>query len=165
MNAGDQMKIEVGLPENFINKVQIGDRTEISLAAIEDEQFTGNVIEISPVVGESSTYPVSIEILDATSSIKPGMAAGVTFRTEQNPQKSSSTLTIPIKAVGEDGDGNFVFVIESTDGQTGYVVKQAIEIGAIINGGFEVRAGLSEGQLIATAGLQTLLNGQKVRLQ
>ncbi|GAG63280.1 unnamed protein product, partial [marine sediment metagenome] len=35
----------------------------------------------------------------------------------------------------------------------------------LTNEGFKIVSGLSEGQKIATAGLQTLLDGQKVKLQ
>ena len=167
LNAGDQMKIEVGLPENVINQVQLGMETEISFSALEGKKLKGSVIEISPILVESAaTFPVDIEIIDVTPDIRPGMAANVTFNFGSQVDKSADKpLTIPIKAVGEDGNGNFVFIIESEDGQTGQVKKQQIEIGQMTSDGFEIKSGLNEGQYIATAGLQTLLDGQKVRLQ
>lgn len=167
LNAGDQMKIEVGLPENVINQVQLAMETEISFSALEGKNLKGSVIEISPILVESAaTFPVDIEIIDVTPDIRPGMAANVTFNFgSQVEQSDDKPLTIPIKAVGEDGNGNFVFIIESEDGQTGQVKKQQIEIGQMTSNGFEIKSGLNEGQYIATAGLQTLLDGQKVRLQ
>ena len=73
-------------------------------------------------------------------------------------------IVVPIKAVGEDGEGNYVFLIETEDNKTGIVRKQTIKIGEITSNGFEVESGLEAGQLIATAGLQSLLDGQKVKL-
>ncbi|MEM7510822.1 MAG: hypothetical protein AAF388_07815 [Bacteroidota bacterium] len=40
-----------------------------------------------------------------------------------------------------------------------------MEIGDLSSDGFEILAGLSEGQYVATAGLQTLLDNQEVKLQ
>ncbi|WP_236669019.1 efflux RND transporter periplasmic adaptor subunit [Aquimarina mytili] len=166
LNAGDHTNIEVGLPENVINKVQLGMNPEISFSALGDKKFTGNVIEIAPIVGEgSATYPVKIDITDPTKEIKPGMTANVTFNFGNTQTSGDTALVIPVKAVGEDGEGNFVFLIESKDGTTGIAKKHRIEIGELTTAGFKIKNGLAEGQKIATAGLQTLLDGQKVKLQ
>ncbi len=166
LNAGDHTNIEVGLPENVINKVRLGMNPEISFSALVDKKFTGNVIEIAPIVDEgSATYPVKIDITDPAKEIKPGMTANVTFNFNQEQAKTDLALVIPVKAVGEDGEGNFVFLIESEDGTIGIAKKHRIEIGELTADGFKIISGLSEGQKIATAGLQTLLDGQKVKLQ
>ena len=64
-----------------------------------------------------------------------------------------------------DINKNFVFVIETEDNKVGVAKKQLITLGELTSEGFLVKDGLQEGQLIATAGLQTLLDGQKVKLQ
>ena len=166
LNAGNDINVSVGLPENVINKVISGMETELSFSAIEKTTFKGEVIEIAPIVdANSATYPVKIDIQNPTTAIKPGMATSVTFDFSDGESTSDTSLVIPVKAVGEDGDGNFVFIIESQDGLTGQVKKRKIEIGELTSNGFKVKSGLSSGDKIATAGLQTLLDGQKVRLQ
>ncbi len=165
LNAGGDVNIEVGIPENVINKVQLGMTTDVDLSALETK-FEGNVIEVSPIVDPSSaTYPVKVGIINPSAEIKPGMAANVTFNFKSADSAEGDALIIPLKAVGEDGDGNFVFVIESEDDKTGVVKKQIIEVGELTPDGFKVESGLTGGEKIATAGLQTLLDGQKVRLQ
>ena len=72
-------------------------------------------------------------------------------------------MVVPANAVGEDGNGRFVFIIEESDEMT-TVNKQPITIGNLTPEGFEVVSGLRIGQKIATAGLQTLLDGQEVKL-
>lgn len=167
LNAGDKTNIMVGLPENVINKVKLDMEPELNFSSIPGKTYTGRVIEISPIAeANSASYPVKIDITDATEAIKPGMSADVTFHFgESKPEQVDNTLIIPVKAVGENQDGNFVFLIESEDGKTGVVKKQTIVIGEITVGGFKVISGLTKGQIIATAGLQTLLDGQKVQLQ
>ena len=46
----------------------------------------------------------------------------------------------------------------------GTVKKQHVTLGDLNNEGFKVISGITEGQKIATSGLQTLLEGQKVSL-
>ena len=166
LNAGKEINVIVGLPENVINKTSLAMQTVLSFSAIKDQTFIGNVIEIAPVVDpNSATYPVKIDIVNSSKDIKPGMATNVTFNFSDSDTVSENYLVVPVKAVGEDGNGNFVFLIESLDSKTGQVKKQSIEIGELTSFGFEIKSGLSAGDKIATAGLQTLLDGQKVRLE
>ena len=91
------------------------------------------------------------------------MAANVTFDFGDR-EASNTTLVVPANAVGEDSNGRFVFLIEG-EGESAKVKKQAISIGDLTTEGFEIQSGLTLGQKIATAGLQTLLDGQEVKLQ
>jgi len=166
LNAGEKTNIMVGLPENVINKVFVGMKTALEFPSIEDNNFEGSIIEIAPIIDSNSgSYPVKIDILNVTESIKPGMTANVTFNFKGKTTKVENLLVIPVKAVGEDGNGNYVYIIDSEDGIKGVVKKQTIVLGELTTNGFKVKSGLEKGQKIATAGLQTLLDGQKVKLQ
>jgi multidrug efflux system membrane fusion protein len=166
LNAGTDINVLVGLPENMINKVQSGMETILSFSAIEKTEFKGEVIEIAPIVdANSATYPVKIDIQNPTEAIKPGMATNVVFDFSNAEKRADNSLVIPVKAVGEDGKGRFVFIITSKDGTTGTVNKRQVELGELTTDGFKVISGLANGDKIATAGLQTLLDGQDVRLK
>ncbi|WP_066630947.1 efflux RND transporter periplasmic adaptor subunit [Labilibacter marinus] len=166
LNAGDDVHVSVGVPENAINKINIGMTTKVIFSSIEDQDFEGNIIEISPIVDpNTSTFPVKIDIPKPANVIKPGMVANVIFTFGSNSNQESNQLVVPVKAVGEDSDGNFVMLIEATNDNIGVIKKQTISLGELTNEGFVVKSGLTEGQKIATAGLQTLLDKQKVKLQ
>ena len=73
------------------------------------------------------------------------------------------TVVVPSSAVGEDGTSRFVFLInDAADIAT--VKKHPITVGKLTPEGFEIKSGLTVGQKVATAGLQTLLDGQEVKL-
>ncbi len=166
LNAGDDLKIEVGLPESLVNRVNVGMETDLEFSAIEQGSFKGTVIEVSPAIDQSSsTYITAIGIVNPSADIKPGMAANVTFDFGSSDATTDNSLVVPVKAVGEDSNGNYVFIIETDDDKVGVVKKQTIEVGEITSDGFKISSGLDGGEKIATAGLQTLLDGQKVRLQ
>ncbi|WP_298551567.1 efflux RND transporter periplasmic adaptor subunit [uncultured Algibacter sp.] len=166
LNAGDGMKVEVGLPESVINKVKVDMTTKMDFSSIENKTFEGRIFEVSPSIDpNSSTYITAIEIINPIQDIKPGMAASVTFDFTNGDNKQSKSLIIPVKSVGEDGKGRFVFLITSKDDATGTVNKRYLELGELTADGFEVKNGLVAGDKIATAGLQTLLDGQDVRLK
>ena len=164
LNAGDKLNVQVGLPESVINLVTLDMTAQITFSSISDT-IQGKVFEISPVAETSSaTYPVKLLISNTNKNIRPGMAANVTFEFPNNNLNKNNYPIIPVKAVGEDSNGNFVFLVETEGDDKAKVVKQYVTIGTLTPDGFEIEKGLSNGQKIATAGLQTLLDNQTVRL-
>lgn len=164
LNAGEGMNIEVGIPENIINKVKVGMAAEINLSSL-STAFKGEVMEVAPIPDENSaTYTVKVLVKEPGDNIKSGMAANVTFNLNPDPS-AKKELVVPIKAVGEDSNGNFVFIVETENNETGIIKKRTLEIGKLQPEGFRVISGLKAGEKIAVAGLQTLLEDQKVRLQ
>jgi multidrug efflux system membrane fusion protein len=164
LNAGTEMKIELGIPENVINQVKKDMTVVINMSSLENEKFSGLITEVSPSIDpNTSTYPVSVKIIEPSKDIKSGMAANITFEFGST-EAATKTLVIPAKSVGEDATGNFVFLIEESDTKS-IVQKQPITVGKLTSEGFAVKTGLTAGQKIAIAGLQTLLDGQEVKLQ
>ncbi|MEM8926673.1 MAG: efflux RND transporter periplasmic adaptor subunit [Bacteroidota bacterium] len=164
LNSGTDMEISLGLPESVINGVSADMDVEVTFSALTDQTFQGKVTEVSPAVDtNTATYPVRVVVTNPSDAIKSGMAANVTF--DFGEEKVNNTvLVVPAHAVGEDSDGRFVFLVQD-QGEVTTVKKQPITVGNLSAEGFEVSAGLSAGQKIAVAGLQTLLDGQEVKLQ
>ena len=155
-------EIEVGVPEVLINNFKKGQLVTVEVPSAPDQKFNGKVQKVAFASGNSPTYPVIVSI-DHSKQIRPGMTANVTFQFD-NKQVKSKTLVIPAVSVGEDEKGNFVFLIDES-GNKIIVKKQPIIVGKLTSEGFEVSQGLAAGQKIAVAGLQTLLEGQEVKLQ
>ncbi|WP_235010962.1 MULTISPECIES: efflux RND transporter periplasmic adaptor subunit [Aquimarina] len=164
LNAGADMEITLGIPESVINRVKEEMEVTVNFTSIENKKFKAKVTEVSPAVdSNTATYPVRVTVINPTTDIKSGMAANVTFDFGEG-ETNTKILVVPANAVGEDSNGRFVFLIEEND-NTAKVKKQQITIGNLSGEGFEVVSGLLVGQKIATAGLQTLLDGQEVKLQ
>ncbi len=163
LNAGTAIEIELGLPESVINSVKKDMKVEVSFSAIKDETFNAMVTEVAPALDRNtSTYPVTVVVMDKDERIKSGMAANVVFEFAEH-QTGKKQLVVPASAVGEDSNGPFVFIIEGNK-EKANVKKQKVTIGALTSEGFEVTSGLNVGQKIATAGLQMLLDQQEVKL-
>jgi multidrug efflux system membrane fusion protein len=164
LNAGSDMEIEVGIPENVINLVKQSTKVNISFAAIGDAIFTGEVSEISPSIDrQTATYPVRVSLLGDIESIRSGMAATVNFDfTDLN--NTEQELLVPATAVGEDSKGRFVFIVEKQPDDSHIVRKSNVEIGKLVNNDFEVLSGLELGDNIITAGVHSVLDGQRVKM-
>lgn len=163
LNAGTAIEISLGLPESVINAVKKDMKVIVSLTAIEGQTFNAVITEVAPALDvNTSTYPITVMVTEADERIKSGMAANVIFEFV-NTDLEKGIMVVPASAVGEDANGRFVFLVEGDSNQA-KVKKQTITIGNLTPQGFEVKSGLKFGEKIAVAGLQTLLDGQDVKL-
>jgi RND family efflux transporter MFP subunit len=165
MNVGDEIEIIVGVPESFISKIKAGGNVTVKFAPIPGQVFDGTISEVAYSIGsQSSTYPVTIKLSAPTTDIRPGMSADVTFIFTDKGSDAPQKLIAPVAAVGKDTRGNFVFVLNKDSGSVYQVEKRMITVGELLPEGFDIISGLGENELIATAGLNTLMDGMKVRL-
>lgn len=162
LSAEDKPEINVGIPEVFISKIRKGQQVGINFSILPNQNFTGTISEVGFSAGDASTYPVIIQIDNPSETIRPGMAATVHFQFGET-QNGQQYLIAPVKSVGEGPNGNFVFKLEK-NGDLHTAKKQIVQIGDLMASGFEIKEGLQEGDLVATAGLKALLDGMQVML-
>lgn len=162
ISAVSKPEISIGIPEAFISKIKKNEPVNIVFSALSNQSFSGKVYEVGFSSLGGSTYPVTVRIDKPTAEIRPGMAADVQFRFS-NGKKEIQKMVAPIASVGEDNNGHFVFGLVK-EGNNYLVEKKKIQIGQLTSAGFEIKSGLSNGDLVATAGLNTLLDGMIVRL-
>jgi RND family efflux transporter MFP subunit len=163
INAGDEIEISVGVPESFISRVKAGENVSVTFSSLPGKVFDGVLSEVSYAISsESSTYPVTVNIIHPTQDIRPGMPADVSF--DFTSDSDTDGILVPANAVGEDTQGNFVFTVEETGGGFAVVKKISITVGRLTRNGFEVLGGLKDGDSVVTAGISKLTDGMKVRL-
>jgi RND family efflux transporter MFP subunit len=161
MNSeGDDLEITVGVPESYISKVQEGKPVEVN---INNTSVEGLISEVAFSTGGSLTYSVVVKLIDPSPDLRPGMPAEVTFAFD-GPKTSSEQILVPVKGVGNDADGDFVFVLKKNKKETYQVQKVRVELGELKTRGFVVNNGLNKGDLVAVAGLRTLYDGMNVKL-
>lgn len=167
LNAGADIEMEVGVPEAHIARVRSGQPVRVRFSALPGQDFAARVREVAYAIGASSTYPVIVRLDDPSPAIRPGMAGEVEFRV--GARGPYDPFVVPVKAVGEGAVGEgavgpFVFVIRDVVDGVGTVRLRPVRLGPLLPDGFAVEDGLLHGELVATAGLGSLLDGMKVRL-
>ncbi len=152
--------VEIGVPETVINRIGQNQKVKIHFNSISKE-FEGHVYEIGYSLS-GSTYPVTVRLVESDERIRPGMPAGARFEFVESDDEKKSIL-VPPSAIGQDGKGNFVYVIEKS-GEGYRCVKKIVTIGKLTDSGFEILSGVKHGELIASAGLNVLRNDMSVSL-
>ncbi|MGH9603051.1 MAG: efflux RND transporter periplasmic adaptor subunit [Terriglobales bacterium] len=72
------LRVKFTLPERFLGNVKKGDELRVSAAAVDEQQHTAKVLQVSPVVDPSSgTIEVLAELVGPASDLRPGMTTNV----------------------------------------------------------------------------------------
>lgn len=159
--AGGSPEVVIPVPEVIIGRIRPGQRVEVALDALPGETFEAEVTEVGvAVTGGSTTYPVTARLLGSSLQIRAGMAAETTFRFEE--EGGDDRIFVPGLAVGEDRDGRFVYVLEREGEGVGRVSRRSVTLGATSETGIEIVEGLSEDELVVTAGVRRLTDGMRV---
>lgn len=161
LNSVTNPDVEVGIPENAIADIKPQQKVKVQFHSLHDKEFVGVVHEIG-YSSSASTYPVTIRLEESDEGIRPGMPASATF-TFADHHSNPAALLVPPSAVGEDSEGNFVYAIVGEERQF-VCTKKNIKIGKLTDAGFEVLSGLTQGEKVASAGLNVLRDGMAVSL-
>ena len=152
-----QIEVLVAVPESRIKNVNIGDRVGIKLWANQEKIYQGKIREITPAASETTrAFDMRVSVVDADAQIKLGMTAGV--RVAEN---ISDKIVVPSAAVTQFEGKNIVWVID----ENGIAHTRAVTITPFTEHGIGITSGLKPNEMVAIAGVHTLVNGQQVKPQ
>ncbi len=165
------LRVEVQMPETLIDRVRQGDAAQVSFPSLSDprlgvgdRRFAAVIAEVGTRAGVGNSFPVRADLSDPPSGTRPGMTAEVIFSLPRGEDELGvrQGFMIPIAAVLPEADDGFsVFVFD--DG-TSTVKKSRVRTGGVGDNVIAVLEGLEEGDIIATAGVAFLDDGQQVTL-
>jgi RND family efflux transporter MFP subunit len=142
--------VRIPVHERDIRLVQVGDDAMVTLDALPDRTFTGDVRHITPQADLASrTFPVKIGVRNTPDhAIKAGMFARVTLRTGS----AQPSLFVPKDAVVRRANGAVVFVVEDAKARL-----VPIKTGRTHEGLIEVVEGqLKRGESVVVTGNEAL---------
>ena len=132
--------------------------------AMPDKVFPLTIKEIATQATAANTYPVTA-VMPRQNDIRilPGMAVTVEveFEDEKQPSYTDSKFTVPTTAILNEGGSNYVWRFA-----VGRVSRVPVNVGQVHNDASVEIEGptLSNGDVIVTAGVYFLHEGQRVRL-
>ena len=123
----------------------------------------GEIKEITPNAPANAGYPVKIAFAESSADVKSGMSVKVNIP-NLIQDAYSQIILVDIDAVSKDADGFFVFVLEKNNNNTYTANKRKVEVGDLTKNGYIIQKGLENNEVIATAGIRFLYDGQIVKL-
>lgn len=151
-----EREIEMEVPENRYEAIRNAREIKVTFWALPDRVVDGTVREISPIADKiSRTYKVRIRLTNPPPEIKLGMTASVNTTVSMR----QTSAYVPISAIYQTGATPSVWVVDN-----GIATIRPVKLGAFGDGSVQVLSGLKNGDVIITAGVHKLKEGQKVRL-
>ena len=162
----DNRRIEFvfNVPEMLISPVPHIENTRVRFDAFPELEVPAEIFEIGTEASSlTRTYPVTL-IMDQPEGVEilPGMAGKVMGIARTPGSAARVDVVVPVAATfsTEAGETSYVWVIDESENT---VSRREIVLGNLVSTGVEVESGLKAGELIATAGVNFLAEGQKVR--
>lgn len=149
------MNVTVNVSENIINSVHEGDKVNLTIPTLTENNFEGVVKTVSPAADATGTYTVEVQIPNKEGLLKSGMFGEVSFVNS----RSENTFVLSRDAVMTDDEGTYVYIVEDNKAKK-VVVETGIDNGQQI----EITNGLEEGMNVVIKGQTYLTDGTDVEV-
>lgn len=143
----ENLYVDAQVDESDIAKVQVGNQVTAESDALPGVEFTGEVVSINPV-GEviSGLVKYAVRINMDKPEGDTFLPLGSTMNLVIKIGGETSTLAVPITAIQNDSQGEFVWVVRENES-----VRVDVVGGAIIGEMVAVTGELNEGDVVTTA--------------
>ena len=163
------IEMVINIPESMISLASSVQTVLLQFDAFPDREFEGRIKEIGTEASQTTrTFPVTL-IMEQQEDVKilPGMAGTANAGKVDLPdEQQRKGLGVPVGAVftPDTETQSFVWIIEPTEGDLGVLERRAVKTGDMTRLGVLITDGLSAGELVVTAGVHSVRQGQTVRI-
>ena len=153
-----EREIVVSVPESRVDELRNARNLSIELWVDPSRRYRGRLREMAPDTDSvTRTYEAKISLLDADASVRLGMTGKVHVASPS----ADGLRRIPLTAIYDMDGKPRVWVV---DADTSRVSLREVRLAGMRKEGVLVGAGLRDGDIVVTAGVNLLHAGQKVRL-
>jgi len=145
------------VPARLMEQTEPDPLVTVSLSSNPSVRTTGRVREISPQADPvTRTFRVRVGLIDPPEAMRLGSTVNGGIQIG-----GVSGIEVPASALTRDSQGPAVWVVNSRDST---VALRPVEVARYDAARAIIAGGLQEGDVVVTAGVQTLRPGQKVRV-
>jgi len=161
--SDDSFDMSFSVPPIVLQAVQVGQPVSVAITDRPNLSVTAIIKELGAKAEQVSAFPVVVRLKNDVPGLNAGMAAEVSL---ELPLAPGGGYLVPLSVLVPEGGKDLhgiasVFVYDSTSST---VRKRKIAVGGIRDNQLAVTEGLQTGELVASAGVSFLSDGQKVKL-
>jgi RND family efflux transporter MFP subunit len=159
-------EVSAAVPDSVLINLSVGDEADVVFPTLNNRRVRGVITELGSRSRTASTYPVTVQLQEQFDDFRSGMSVEVAFEFMPESETGEPIMTglaVPLAAIlVEEEKVGYVFIYEE---KTSTVKKTAVKHLALRENDVLVEPNaLQAGDIIATAGVQFLVDGQKVNL-
>jgi len=161
------LEVEVDVNEAYIARISNAQQARITLDAYPDTAFRGLVRQVVPTADrQRATVQVKVSIVDRDPRILTEMGAKVEFLQAPRATPAGAAqpverprMLVPADAVRSEDGRSIVWIVRD-----GRLQKRDVDAGPVSGNLREIRSGLSGGEQLLVAGVETPREGQRVKV-
>jgi len=161
------LEVEVDVNEAYIARIANAQQARITLDAYPDTAFRGLVRQVVPTADrQRATVQVKVSIVDRDPRILTEMGAKVEFLQAPRATPAGAAqpverprILVPPEAVRSEDGRSIVWIVRD-----GRLQKRDVDAGPVSGNLREIRSGLSGGEQLLVAGVETPREGQRVKV-
>lgn len=155
----DKVFVKVSIPENEISSIKTGDKAEITVTALDHQQFNGTIEEKGVMSNPlSHTYEIKIALRNLEDKLMPGMVCKVTI--QNNTETNQVVVPSNVVQVNKYGQ-KYLYV---ADNNTKKAKIKYITVGSPYRNGVIVTAGLKLGDQLIVEGYQKISENTTIQI-
>ncbi|MFD1350841.1 efflux RND transporter periplasmic adaptor subunit [Oceanobacillus caeni] len=162
----DQLIVEGSVSEYDALNIKDGQTVTLTSDAIPDESWTGTVSHISYLPNDTGEmgmddgttgvqYPVTVTVDDKDIGLKPGFQMTMEIKTDEHKAN-----TLPITAVQQEGDDNYVYVVVE-----GKAERREVKVGTASLKTIEISDGITNKDQVIIDPAENIKDGMDVSVQ
>ena len=152
----DKVKVEVGLIDDEVKRVRVGQGVVLEVDAFPEEVFVGQVTAVGRQAdAQTLTFPVRVEWENTDRRLLPGMIARVSIRVEHH----KGVLVVPREIIHDEGGRLALFTVVDSLAEKRFLTLGPGEKESVI-----VSSGLEAGDKVVVVGHEILDHGVKVQI-
>jgi len=159
-------EVSAAVPDSVLINLSVGDVADVVFPTLNNRRVRGVITELGSRSRTASTYPVTVQLQEQFDDFRSGMSVEVAFEfipESETGEPIETGLAVPLAAIIVGAEKTqFVFIY---DEKSSTVKKTQIKALNLRENDVLIEPGaLKAGDIIATAGVQFLTDGQKVNL-
>lgn len=162
IKQGEQWLAVVAVNEADISEVEIGQRAELSGAALPDGVYGGRVNSVADTAYTLQSGGTPEIVVDVTVTIEEGdvslLRSGYSVTAQLITGEERELIMLPYSVICQDDDGEYVYVLDN-----GSAVRRNIVTGIELSDRTEIVSGLS-GRDLVLSNPEEIEDGERVRI-
>jgi RND family efflux transporter MFP subunit len=163
--SDDRFEMSFVVPSGIFQSLSIGQTATVRIGDRPDLSLVGKIKELGSKAEQVSAFPVVVRLDSNTAGLNAGMSVEVALE-EPLAGGSAKGFLVPLTVIAPEGSKDLqgIATVFRYDDKSATVKKSTIKVGGIRDNRLIVTEGLSTGDVIASAGVSYLVDGQKVKL-
>lgn len=162
--SDDRFEMSFLAPSPTFQSLKVGQPVDVQIADLPELALKGEIKELGSKAEQVSAFPVVIRLDNNAPGLNAGMSAEVSIEEPLIGGRSGFLLPLSVLAPegGKELQGKGTVFVYDTGSST--VRKRAITVGGVRDNRLVVTEGIAAGDIVASAGVSYLVEGQKVKL-